>query len=153
MKMIRICRYELATISGLCAYVELANAAHATGLPPVVHEALQLADRRGVVFTPGWPFLVPRIRALAAALDHRLEEAETHFERAIRIATAVSAIPELGRARLDYALLLAARDQPRDRERAEELAQGASADLGSHGARRFAAEADKLANYLRNEAR
>jgi ATP/maltotriose-dependent transcriptional regulator MalT len=95
--------------------------------------ALQDALRRGVVFTTGWVYLVPRVLGLAQMASGRLDEAERSFQHAIEVAAANRARMEAGRTCLDYAALLARRAGRADRENGLDLLERARrifADLG-----------------------
>lgn len=139
---------DMLTISGLCAQVERTNTAPAPKIPALLHRVLEIADQRGVVFTPGWPFMIKRIRALAASLDQRFDQAQELFDCTIRLAGEVGAMPELARARLDYALMMTRRDQSGDRERAGKLANLAIPKLRRFAPERFVVDAEKLASYF-----
>jgi class 3 adenylate cyclase len=106
------------------------------------------AAERGVLFSTGWVFLIPRILGVAESLQQRWEAAEAHFRAAIDVATDVGARPELGRAYLDYACMLAARGRRRDRHRALDLVKLADPVLQSLGMEPFLRRTTRLAETL-----
>jgi tetratricopeptide (TPR) repeat protein len=130
--------------SSLCAYVEIRDAARAPGVEPGVCAALEFAERQGVIFTVGWPFLIPRIQGVAATLERRWEDAERYFTRAIEVADEAAAHPEIGRSRLDYARMLVARGRPQDRAAIAELIRRALPALRGYCPRPFELAAREL---------
>ena len=70
------------------------------------HEALSSAAERGVLFSSGWMFVIPRILGGVATLERRWDASDAHFRTAVDVATRVGARPELGRTYLDYARML-----------------------------------------------
>jgi hypothetical protein len=141
-------RVDLTLIPGLCAQVELADAVQAPELAAGARASIELASRRGLVFSPGWPFLLPRIQGVAATLEGRWDEAEICLTRATEIADSLGAAPELARSRLDHARLLALRGGHEDRLRAEKILRCALPALAELGASAFRERAEKLLEYL-----
>ncbi|MBW2269497.1 MAG: protein kinase [Deltaproteobacteria bacterium] len=141
-----------ALIPGLCARVEIADAAQAPEMAAGARATIELASRRGLVFSPGWPFLLPRIQGLAATLEGRWDEAEQCFIRATEIADELGATPELARCRLDHARLLALRGGREDRVRAAELLRCALPSLEKLGANAFRDRAEKLMAFLAHDS-
>ena len=68
---------------------------------------------------------VGRPLGLLATLLGRFDDAETHFEEALRISARLGARPALAHTQCDYARMLARRDGEGDLERARELAERA----------------------------
>ncbi len=139
---------DMLTISGLCAQVEIANASSRSNVPTLLVEALRIADDRGVVFTPGWPFMIKRVRGLVAHLRGCLDEAENLFKDAVDIAERIGASPDLARGRFDYAQMLVLRDDPGDWSQARDLISLALPDLRRFAPQRFVSAAEKLENYF-----
>jgi DNA-binding winged helix-turn-helix (wHTH) protein/tetratricopeptide (TPR) repeat protein len=106
------------SLAPLCALVELADFTTAPPLAEQPYQALAMAAERGVLFSSGWMFLIPRVLGVAATLFRQWDTAEAQFHVALDTATRTGARPELGRAYLDYARMLAARRMPGDRQRA-----------------------------------
>ncbi len=101
---------DFAFITPLCVEVEIAWYGNAGTISPTADRALALADHRGMLFSTAWPFLIPRVRGIAATLEKRWGDAERSFVRAIEIADEQRIVPEMGRSRLDYATMLLARE-------------------------------------------
>jgi class 3 adenylate cyclase len=110
----------------LVAYTMLAQVA--ARLPDRPH-AQELYDlllpyaHRNVVVGAGWACegsASAPLGELAAALG-RYEDAERHFDDALRMNVALEAPPLVAETRMRYAAMLADRDRPGDRERALEL--------------------------------
>jgi class 3 adenylate cyclase/tetratricopeptide (TPR) repeat protein len=141
-------RFEVGALPSLCAFVEISDQIGAPALTEPFYHSLSLAAERGVVFSSEWVFLIPRVLGIAAALDRRWDEAEAGFQTAIDTATRVGARPELGRAYLDYARMLADRDEESDRSRAIELLGQASLIFNELGMEPFAERAARLAEAL-----
>jgi class 3 adenylate cyclase/tetratricopeptide (TPR) repeat protein len=121
------------SVAPLCALVELASHAGSAAVARLPHEALSIAAERGVVFSSGWMFVIPRILGGVAAVEQRWQAADAHFQTAVDVATRVGARPELGRTYLDHARMLYREDADRNRARAADLvgrAFGIFTDLG-----------------------
>jgi len=108
------------SLAPLCALVELADCTAAPPLAEQPYQALGMAAQRGVLFSSGWMFLIPRVLGVAATLFRQWDTAEAHLQAALDIANRVGARPELGRTYLDYARMLTARGMPGDSQRAIE---------------------------------
>lgn len=93
-------------------------------------EVLEEADRRGMVFSLGWPVLLPRLLAVCAAREGRTESARELFERALALAGRAGARVELARTRLDYARCLW---EARARAEADKLRADAEQSFASLG--------------------
>jgi tetratricopeptide (TPR) repeat protein len=130
MQHVRTDSYSLAP---LCALVELADLLEAPLLAAQPSQALMLAAERGVLWSSGWMFLIPRVLGVAAMLRRQWDHAEGYFHAAMAAAEHSGAQPEMGRTYLDYARMLSARSTPGDQSRAFELLTRAGAifaDLG-----------------------
>jgi len=142
-------RFNLTLLGTYCALVEL----RALGLMMIpiepFYEALSQVAERGVCFSRGWLFLIPRILGMAATAIRKWDVAEAQFESAIDTATTVGARPELGRTHLDYATMLLARGRRGDRTRAAGLVTSARALFHELGMEPFIRRTDELANRLR----
>lgn len=133
---------DFAFMTPLCVEVEIAWFAGAESISTAASEALELAHRRGMVFTTAWPFLIPRVRGMAAALEGRWDDAECSLKEAIEIADEQHVAPERARSRLDYSYLLLAREpRPRPDAAAEFLREsvGMFREIGMTGFERRAA--------------
>lgn len=136
------------TLSLCCALVEL-SAHHADPMRAAqLYALLTPVVARGVVFSRGWGFLTPRILGLAATLTGQWEQAETHFQAALALATEVGAEPERGRTYLDYAQMLLARAQEHDHVQAHEFLHKATLILGRLGMTPFVHRATQYAAAL-----
>jgi tetratricopeptide (TPR) repeat protein len=88
------------SLAPLCAIVELGDRMIAPELVERAIQALSQAVERGVLFSSGWMFLIPRVLGVGATLNRRWETAEVYFQAAIEVASHASARPELGRSYL-----------------------------------------------------
>lgn len=149
-EMMRIVGRDSYALAPLCALVELGDLAGAPAIADLPGPALSRAAERGVLFSTGWMFLVPRVLGTADAVNRRWASAETHFQHAVEIAERSGALPELGRSYLDYARMLTSRGGRRDRPRATELVSQAGAIFVELGMAPFAREAAQLAEKLRS---
>lgn len=132
-ELLRVVRSDTYSLAPLCALVELGDGIRAPQLVESAQQVLSQAAARGVVFSSGWMFLIPRILGVAATLHREWGAAEAHFREAIELASRARARPELGRAYLDYARLLVSRRRRGDRQRAiglVEQARGVFTELG-----------------------
>jgi predicted ATPase/DNA-binding CsgD family transcriptional regulator len=102
---------------------------------------------RGIVFTIGPVFCVPRLLAMAADLDGRRDEAEAHFQAAIEVCGRSGARLETARACLDYSRFLVA-GQASDREQAAEMLSAAREVFEDMGLRTLLAQAETVAGSL-----
>jgi len=95
------------------------------GRAPELYE--MLSPREGECLVVGWAVdtwgAVSRSLALLAATMRRWEDAERHFEDALRTNAKLGDKPWLAQTRAQYAAVLLARRAPGDRERAQELLQ------------------------------
>ena len=142
-------RFNQTLLGTYCALVEM----RALGLllPPIepLYQALSQVTERGVLFSRGWMFLIPRILGVAATMERQWDIAESHFQAAVDVGTNVGARPELGRTNLDYACMLVARGRRGDRRRAAELFGRAKMLFHELGMEPFLRRTEELANKLR----
>jgi serine/threonine protein kinase len=141
-------RADLGAATLACALVELADALQAPALADAAEELLGTIQRLGFVFCCGWPFFVPRLRGVAAALTGKFALAELQLTSAIAIAERVGASIELARSRLDLARMLATRNSDGDRDRARQLVAACRPAFASHGPAAFFERADRLQAFL-----
>jgi class 3 adenylate cyclase/tetratricopeptide (TPR) repeat protein len=147
--MMRVAGTDTYSLAPLCALVELGDLMAASTIAELPHKPLLLAAERGVLFSSGWMFLIPRVLGVVATVGRRWNEAEAHFQAAIFAAASMGAWPELGRTYLDYARMLAARRGTGDRPRAIQLLRQAAPILLELGMEPFARRAAQLAEALR----
>jgi class 3 adenylate cyclase/tetratricopeptide (TPR) repeat protein len=147
--LMRVVGTDTYSIAPLCALVELADLAGAPAIAELPYRALSSAAERGVLFSSGWMYAVPRILGGIAALNHRWDAAETHFRVAMDATGRAGALPELGRTYLDHARMLATQGEVGSRSRAiESLRLGFQilVDLGMHP---FVRQAKQVAEVLK----
>jgi hypothetical protein len=106
------------SLAPLCALVELADLMAMPQMAEQPSQALVPAVERGICFSSGWMFLIPRVVGVAATLACRWDTAEAHFHAAIDTAIRAGARPELGRTYMDYGRMLMARGMSGDGDRA-----------------------------------
>jgi class 3 adenylate cyclase/tetratricopeptide (TPR) repeat protein len=147
-ELMEIVGADTYSLAPLCALVELGDLTGAPAIAALPYEALSRAAGRGVLFSSGWMFLMPRVLGVAAAVDRQWETADAHFRAAIEVATGVGARPELGRACLDYARMLIARGGESHRHRAIELVRQAGPIFLDLGMQPFVRRAAQLAEAL-----
>jgi tetratricopeptide (TPR) repeat protein len=131
-----------------CTAAELADALQSPDLAESASGLIEVAQRHGSVFWCGWPFFLPRLRGVAAALTGRFEIAEEQLAAAIAIAGRVGVEVELARSQLDLARLLATRNIGNDRARARDLVVACRGVLELRGPAVFAERADRLQAFL-----
>jgi class 3 adenylate cyclase/tetratricopeptide (TPR) repeat protein len=147
--LMRVVGTDTYSIAPLCALVELADLAGAPAIAELPHRALASAAERGVLFSSGWMYAIPRMLGGIAALNRRWDTAEAHFRAAIDAAGRAGALPELGRTYLDHARMLATQGEAGSRSRAiESLRLGFQilVDLGMHP---FVRRAKQVAEILK----
>lgn len=147
--LMKVVGTDTYTVAPLCALVELADLAGAPTIAELPYQALSTAAERGVLFSSGWMYAVPRILGGIAALNHRWDTAEAHFRVAIDVAGRAGALPELGRTYLDHARMLVTQGEASSRSRAvESLRLGFQilVDLGMHP---FVRQAKQVAEVLK----
>src|SRR5262249_14614136 len=71
------------SLAPLCAMAELADLAGAPAVAELPYPALARASERGVLFSSGWMFMIPRILGCIDALNGRWADAEARFQMAI----------------------------------------------------------------------
>jgi class 3 adenylate cyclase len=136
------------SLTVFCALVEMAILSGDAEGAEQFSRSLRKAWRRGVAFTTGWVFLVPRVLGANDAMQGRWDAAEEEFSRAQELAGESGALPELARVLLDNARMCMARGGAGDRERATELLLNAHDRFGKLGMRPFATQASALAEQL-----
>jgi class 3 adenylate cyclase/tetratricopeptide (TPR) repeat protein len=146
--LMRLVGRDTYSLGPLCALVELGERAAAPAVADLPYQALSRAAERGILFSSGWMFLVPRVLGNADAVNRRWDEAEAHFQSAMDVATRTGARPELGRSDLDYARMLTTRGAASDRRRAIELVSQAGAIFLDVGMQPFIRDAARLAETL-----
>jgi hypothetical protein len=104
-----------------CMQVEIAHALGMGDLPESVNHVLEAVKGTDLLFTPGWPFFVPRLHGLAAIVRGRRGEGEDLLRAAIATATRLGADAELYRALTDLGALLIASSSRSDRQSGQEL--------------------------------
>lgn len=97
---------RLRDLAYLCARIQLAASLQRPPLGQGLGDSMQAAVDSGVVFTPGWPFFMPRVLGLARMLDGRLDLAAPQLSHACARARDLGIVPELVHTRLDYARCL-----------------------------------------------
>jgi uncharacterized protein HemY len=90
---------------------------------------------------------VARYLGQLAATSAQWDDAERHFEAALIANTNMGATAWVALTQLDFARMLLARDGPRDRERARELAAAALATCRELGLEGYAPEAELAAGH------
>lgn len=93
------------TAAAAAAQVELADLLDDDDLAASGREQLERLDRAGVVFTPGWPFFIPRLLGVARARTRDPDGAQEALNRAQAVATDVQAAGEAARVDLSLAEL------------------------------------------------
>ena len=102
---LRAGRLDVFLLGPACALAEACATLGDAALARSAEELLESVDERGIVFSVGGVFLVPRVIGRCVAAARRFGDAETWFERAIGIARQSGARVELARALLDRAQL------------------------------------------------
>jgi hypothetical protein len=143
-----VCNYRSLPLC--CALVELSVAHADPDLAARLYRLIEPVMARGVLFTRGWSFFIPRILGLAAARNHWWDRAEAHFQAAMAIATEIGALSQQGRVFLDYAQMLLARGAPDDHLQALKRAQEASTLLRQLGMVPFLRRAEQLIEILQS---
>jgi hypothetical protein len=137
-------------LAPLCALIELGVLVGVPAVTESPYQVLAMAIERGVLFSSGWMFLIPRVLGRMATLHRWWDEADSYLQTAIATAVNAKARPELGRAYLDYAHLLVAKGRRSDRQRALELVNQASALLYDLGMQPFERRAAQLTAILQS---
>ena len=141
-------RTDIGTLPAFAGIIELGGLLNDAEMVERPASVLEMALSRGIVFTSGWEFLVPRVLGVAASVGRDWEKAEAHFQAAISVASRLGARPELGRSRLDYARMLTKRNVKGDRASAAEMTAQAATLLAELGMEPFLREAERLAITL-----
>jgi class 3 adenylate cyclase len=136
------------SLAPLCALVELADGSASVEIAERAYDALARAAERGVLFSSGWMFLIPRVLGVAARRKGQCDLAEAHFQTAVEIAIRVGARPELARTYLDHAELLIAQGGTSHRSRTVELLREAATIFLDFGMQPFARRSTRLAQEL-----
>jgi class 3 adenylate cyclase len=139
----------LGTVSRFAVLAELADA-EAVDVPlDRIERGLARAAARGMTVTDGLPFVIPRVRALAARLDGRMDDAEGLLRDAVTLCEQTGARPELARASLEWARVRLADG---DSVGAEPLAARAAGLFRELAMPAFALAADAVVREARGES-
>jgi hypothetical protein len=128
-------RPDVPTLSAFAGLVEIGGILKDAEMVERPASVLELALSRGIVFTSGWGFLIPRVLGVAADVHRDWPKAEEYFRAALMVATRLGARPELARSQLDYARMLTNRNGSGDRGNASELLAQAAAFFSELGMR------------------
>ena len=142
---------DIFFLGTFCALVEIGSLTGDDDVVKEASEAVAYGAAKGVRFTSGWVFLIPRLLGVAATIGRDWERAEESFQTAIQVAAKNGARPELGRTFLDYAGMMIARGGKGDRDRATDLVQRALPIFVELGIEPFRRRATELADSLRVE--
>lgn len=134
---------DMWRVTRVCAQVELAQRLSVPELAEGAVAALEHALGRGVVFTSGWLFLVPRCIGVALGLMGRLDDGIEQLHQAAVVAESAGAKSELARVHLDQAELLATRGEAGDVEAASALREKGEALCRELGMWPFLSEAER----------
>jgi class 3 adenylate cyclase/DNA-binding CsgD family transcriptional regulator len=118
-------RLDPYALQGVCALAELADRLEHRALAAAVRPIVAEAVERGMLFSAGWVFLLPRILGVLASRLDDWEDAERWFEHANDVARREDAAPELVQTALDHARMLRRRGRPEDDARATALLEEA----------------------------
>ncbi len=102
-ELTEVVSYDTYSLAPLCAMIELGRQTLNTAITERPVTILTEALERGVFFTSGWCFLIPRVLGIAAVMREDWDRANDYFQQAIDVASDTNAWPELGRSYLDYA--------------------------------------------------
>lgn len=139
----------LGTVARFAVLAELADSTAADVPIDRIERGLARAAEREMTITDGVTFVIPRVRALAARIDGRLDDAERHLHDAVRACEQIGARPELARTSLEWARLRVAQG---DDDRAEPLAARAAGLFRELGMPAFTLAAEGVAREARGEA-
>ena len=141
-------------LNDICARAELRFLATPRGrlgarqLTADERAAFAWLDEHHCEYSMGWPFFVPRLQGIAAALDGDLSNASARLDAAARHAFEIEAIPDAVRAQVDHATVLADRNAPGDRARALTLLDDAMPLFRMHGPSGLCIRAERLRGEL-----
>jgi len=138
---------DFASLPSFAAMAEIAAVGKLPDLGALAAPGLAKAYEKGIVFTLGWVFCLPRVLGSLAALEGKTAEAETYFQQAIEVTGKAGAKLETARASLDYARLLSAMGLAR-REEGTELLEGARYVFDDLGMATLTVQATEVAAIL-----
>jgi hypothetical protein len=124
-ELMQVSTHDTYSLAPLCAMIELGELTLNPAVTEWPAEMLTQALERGVVFSSGWCFLIPRVLGVAAVMHEDWEQAEHHFQHAMAIASYVNAVPELARTYLDYVRMLMVRPDRTEQHGAAEFLEQA----------------------------
>lgn len=124
-ELMQVAAHDTYSLAPLCAMIEMGDLALMPAWTERPAEMLAVAMERGVLFSSGWCFLIPRILGIAARMQGDWDQSEAHFQHAMAVAAYANALPELARTYLDYAQLICLNPNTEDYTPARELLQQA----------------------------
>ena len=140
---------DIFTLPALVCLAELAVLLGERELAQRQYEPLRTAADRGVLFSPGWCCLMPRVLGQIASASGSWDKAEQHYEAAVDIASRTGARTELARSSLECARMLVSKGAKSDRQRAAALVSEASTIFQDLGMEPFLGQAAELATRLK----
>lgn len=135
---------DLYTAGLTGAAIEVGDAGGDIELLAAAAEPLDELDRRGLVWCPGWPHFVPRLRGVVALRLGRWDEAVALLEQAEEQARVAGSPSESARSEFDLARAFVARGDRGDRGEATKRASSAADRLEAMAMPRFAVRAAAL---------
>ena len=147
-RVLRQRQSDTAALPAFCALAEAAALAGDKAGALEAGEAVKLAVSKGLVLSPGWVYLLPRVLGLVAAVNGRSEEAARCYDAAIAAGRAIGARAEVARTCLDYAALLESNGKAGSLEHAAHLIEETNSISEEIGMTAFAARTRVLADAL-----
>lgn len=139
---------EIGAVPAFCALAELGNRLEDDTNIDAIHQVINFARDRKVVFTSAWVFLVPRVLAVLETRRDNFDRARSLFEEAASIAARAGAKPELGRVYLDHARLEIRRGAAANEQRVRELLASGYRIFRELGMPDFESEAESIAEQV-----
>ncbi len=129
-ELMEVVQDDTYSIAPLCAIIELGVVTFNAAIIEKPAEMLVDAMQQGVLVSSGWTFLLPRVLGLVAVMRKEWEQAEEHYQHALRIGATMGARPELARTYYDYArLMMLRKDRGLDYKRVIEYLESANTML------------------------
>jgi class 3 adenylate cyclase/DNA-binding CsgD family transcriptional regulator/tetratricopeptide (TPR) repeat protein len=144
-------RTDIGTLPAFAGLIEIGGMLDDADMVEHPASVLEMALSRGIVFTSGWGFLIPRVLGVAAGVRREWQKSEAYFQASMNVAIRLGARPELGRSQLDYARMLTKRDGWSDRATARELVAKAAALFLELGMEPFWHDSERLAGSLQTK--
>ena len=139
------------SLTPLCAMIELGERVFEPNIVEYPAQMVSEFAKRGVYFSSGWVFLLPRLLGTVAVLNEEWQQAELYFQQAERISIESGSPTQLGLTYYSYARMIMLKwEGATNYSEASEMIEKAISLLHEYDMIPYAQEAIKLRDVINN---